>query len=68
MAAALSTIEVGQQAQWFAVKREIIEKPALLHFQLVFSCLWRIDVSTDSTGDRAAQMRRVIMAESSWWQ
>ena len=31
-------------------------------------CPWRIDVLTDSTGDRATPLRRVTLAESSWWQ
>jgi hypothetical protein len=35
---------------------------------LRFSCPWRIEILTDSTGDRAAQVRRVTLAESSGWQ
>ena len=31
-------------------------------------CLWPIDVLTDSIGDRAAQVRRVTLTESSGWQ
>jgi hypothetical protein len=32
------------------------------------TCLWRIAMLTDPTGDHTVRVRQVAQAESSWWQ